>query len=80
MKKKFTLGKDVIAIIAVSLYLLLYAVLLAFEPTSGIAVLMFLFSPLLVILMVYVVLRFGKYQGPGLNGKEFGYQDRPLDE
>ena len=62
----------------VSVYLVVYCVLLHIESTQQIGVFMFALSPLPVIWMVYSVLRYGKYNGRELaEDEEFGYQDRP---
>ena len=41
---------------------------------------MFLFSPLIVLWLVYTVIRHGRYTGRELDEQEeFGYQDREKD-
>ena len=42
---------------------------------------MFILSPILLVWMVVVVLKHGKYNGPELKGgEEWGYQDKARDE
>lgn len=66
------------SVIAVTTYLIIYCVLLQIEYTQWLAFRMFLFSPFLVIWMVYTVLKYGVYAGRELaEGEEYGYQDRP---
>ena len=59
-----------------TLYLLVYSVFLQFEATENYAWIMWLLSPFVVGGLVYAVLKFGKYDGPDLQDKEFGYQDK----
>jgi predicted DNA repair protein MutK len=61
-------------------YLFTYALLLQFDNALPYAFIMFLFSPVVVIGMVYTVLKYGTYTGPVLGEKEFGYQDKASDE
>jgi len=37
-------------------------------------------SPFIICRMVFAVLKHGKYEGPELGDKEFGYQDRIKNE
>jgi hypothetical protein len=39
---------------------------------------MFAASPFLVIWMAYTIMKYGKYSGPDLDDKEWGYQDEQL--
>jgi fumarate reductase subunit C len=52
--------KSVIAAIMVTIYLLIYLVMLSFEDTVGYGMLMFSFSPLVLIAMVFYILKYGK--------------------
>jgi hypothetical protein len=64
----------------VSLYLVIYTIL--FQASAGINILMMMFvlSPFLVIWMVYVVLKYGKFKGRELqDDEEWGYCDRSRD-
>jgi uncharacterized membrane protein YhdT len=64
----------------VSSYLLAYTVMLATgnQTLQAIAEVMLLFSPLLVVGLVYSVIRYGQFNGRELKeGEEFGYSDRP---
>jgi hypothetical protein len=80
MKPNQPIGKDILAVITGSLYLLLYCVLLQFENTLAFAFLMFAFSPFLLLWMVYTVLKRGKYLGPELGNEEYGYQDKEKND
>ena len=64
----------------VTIYLLIYTIL--FQASAGINILMtmFILSPFLVIWMVYVVLKYGKFRGRELKeDEEWGYSDRSRD-
>ena len=74
------LPKDICAVGFVTIYLFIYCLLLQFESTLQYAMVMLLFSPLAICFMVYVVIKFGRYDGPWLNNNEFGYQDKKHDE
>jgi hypothetical protein len=74
------MGKDILAIAAVSIYLVLYCALLQFESTRALALTMLLFAPVVLIVMVYIVLKYGKFTGPELGDNEFGYADKDKDE
>jgi hypothetical protein len=80
MKQKVKSGIDILSVLAVTAYLVLYCMMLQFEETRTYALLMLAFSPLLIIGMVYVVLKYGKYDGPELGEEEFGYQDKNKDD
>ncbi|HSB92256.1 MAG TPA: hypothetical protein VLC28_04025 [Flavitalea sp.] len=61
----------------VSIYLLVYTVLFQAGAEFNILMTMFILSPFMVAWMVYVVLKFGKFNGNELNaGEEWGYSDR----
>ena len=65
----------------VTVYLLIYTVLFHTGASYPILVTMFAISPFLVIWMVYVVIRFGKYSGPELQpDEEWGYQDKKRED
>ncbi|SDH16080.1 hypothetical protein [Chitinophaga filiformis] len=71
------LANSTFSVITVTVYLLLYCILLQIEYTQWLAVYMFLLSPVLVIWMVYTVLKYGVYKGRKLaEDEEYGYQDR----
>jgi hypothetical protein len=59
---------DIISVTIVSLYLLTYAILIQNPDTEIYAVAMWTLSPFLIVWMVYMVIRHGKYLG-----KEFEY-------
>ena len=64
---------DIFSISLVSTYLFVYCVLIQFESTEIYAVLMWMLAPFLIVWMVYTVIRYGKYEGPELGEKEYGY-------
>lgn len=71
------LKNSTFSVIAVTVYLLVYCILLQIEHTQWIAVDMFIVSPFLVVWMVYTVLKYGVYTGRELaEDEEYGYQDR----
>ncbi len=71
---------DLKSVYFVSVYLLLYCILLQIESTFHYAFMMLLFSPILIFWMVYTVLRYGRYNGGDLGNRESGYQDRSWEE
>ena len=72
--------KPVFAVIVVSIFLLVYCVLLNSGAPSSISFFIFSVSPFLLIWLAYTVLRFGIYKGTELNEAEWGYQDKSKDE
>ena len=67
-----------IAVAGVSFLLLLYTLFASMEVFLGFVYLIFAVSPVLIIWMVWVVLRFGEYHGDEMvDEQEFGYEDRP---
>lgn len=59
------------------IYAIVYVCFMQFPGTVRIAIGMFLFSPVIVIWMVYTILRHGKYHGRELTrSQEYGYEDR----
>ena len=74
------LCKDIVSVSLATFYLFIYWELLQFENTRDYAIVMFLISPLVILWMVFTVLKNGKYNGPQLEDKEFGYQDKGKDE
>jgi len=59
---------DIISITIVSLYLLVYVILIQNPETEIFAVSMWTLSPFLIVWMAYMVIRHGKFAG-----KEFEY-------
>ncbi|MES2373783.1 MAG: hypothetical protein V4557_14480 [Bacteroidota bacterium] len=74
------LRNDVFSAGFVTIYLILYCLMLQFDNTKNYGMMMLLFSPFLICWMVYTVLKHGKYSGRQLGDEEFGYQDKPKDE
>jgi hypothetical protein len=71
------LRNPVLATVSSTCYLTIYVILLSVEKYWDIAFSMFLFSPVVVIWLVYTIVRYGKYTGKELEaGQEYGYEDR----
>ena len=69
---------ETIAVAGVSLVLLFYTIFASTGILLNWVALIFAVSPVLIIWMVWVVLRFGEYNGEELvDEQEFGYADRP---
>lgn len=70
-----------IATILVTLYLLVYVILHQSGAELRVLAWMFVFSPALVIWMVYTILRYGIYGGAELaEQEEYGYQDKQKED
>ena len=73
--------KEIFSVTIVGIYILVYCLLvLAGGSAESYAVLMMVFSPILILWMIYRVMKYGKYHGPDLENEEFGYQDKNKDE
>ncbi len=60
-----------------SIYLAGYVTLLYAGISLPVVLLLFSFSPVLLLWMVYSILKYGRYTGPSLGpDREWGYQDR----
>lgn len=57
-------------------YLLAYLIMLHVPAWLPYAELMLLLSPVVILWLVIVALKFGKHNDTTLHGEEFGYQDR----
>ncbi|HVM88578.1 MAG TPA: hypothetical protein VMT76_10365 [Puia sp.] len=68
------------AVGVVTIYVLIYCLLLQFEGFFHYAMLMVLTSPVLIGWMVFTILKQGKYSGPEMGNDEFGYQDKKKDD
>ena len=77
MKNLSVDNKAHIATLLVSLFLVTYVILVFTGGPYSLVIAMFSISPVLIAWMVYSILKFDKYDGPGLKGKDWGYQDRP---
>lgn len=61
-----------------TVYLLVYILLLQMEAVPNISLILFFFSPIVLIALAYSIIRYGKYDGRELMEDEhWGYQDRP---
>ncbi len=70
-----------VATILVTLYLLVYVILHQSGAELRVLAWMFVFSPALVIWMVYTILKYGIYSGPELaEQEEYGYQDKQKED
>jgi hypothetical protein len=67
---------DIWAVLAITGYLIASYLILIFSSWYLPGLIMILFSPALICLMVYVVLKYGAYKGNALGNKEYGYQDK----
>jgi hypothetical protein len=72
--------KPGMAVIAGTLYLIAYCIFLSLPALEGIAWIMLLFWPFLLIWVALTILKHGTYRGQELNGEEFGYQDKNKTE
>ena len=69
------------AITAGSLYLLLYIIVAQLQLSQRLVLLMFALSPVLILWMIYVTIRHGKYSGEELKeGEEWGYEDKKKED
>jgi hypothetical protein len=71
---------DKISIVVVTLYFVIYLILLQFESTQTYGFLMLSVAPFLLVWMAYTILKYGRYNGPELGNEEFGYQDKSKDQ
>ncbi len=69
------LRNDVFSVVSVTAYFVLSVILIQFEITRSIGLVMSLFSPFLLCWMIYTILKYGKYTGPDLGKDEYGYLD-----
>jgi len=61
----------------VTLYLVVYTILLRLEVSISLSLLMFSISPFLVVWMAYTIIRYAPYNGRELKeDEEYGYQDK----
>ena len=74
------LHNDTFAVAFVTAYLFLYLLLIQYEATFLVGTIMLLLSPVLIVWMVYTVLKYGKYHGPVLGDREFGYRDKEFEQ
>lgn len=75
------LRSSAFAIIAGSLYFLIYLILIFSNVSPNLVVIMFTFSPFLIIWMAYTIIRYGEYTGEELKeNEEWGYEDRKKED
>ena len=75
------LRKPAFAITTASLYLLLYLIFIFYSASPSLVMLMFAFSPLLIIWMAYIIIRYGTYTGEELKeNEEWGYEDKRKED
>jgi predicted membrane chloride channel (bestrophin family) len=67
--------KTEIAVVAGTLYILVYCIILQFQSLLALAWIMVLSFPLVICWVAYTILRIEKYDGPPLDDAEFGYQE-----
>ena len=73
-------GKDRISAAIGTVYICIFCALFFFPGTENWAILMVIFFPFLMIWIIYLILKNGKYEGPELGDNEFGYQDRKEED
>ena len=69
---------DIISIVIVTLYLVVYCILIQNPSTETLAIGMWIVSPVIIVWTVYVVLKHGIYKGKQLGEREYGYSDREI--
>lgn len=75
------LRKSSFSIAATSLYLLAYIIVLHTSGSLPFMLLMLAFSPVLMVWMVYLILKYGVYSSRELeDGEEWGYEDRKKED
>jgi hypothetical protein len=73
--------KAIPAVILATLYLVVYVILFQIGTSMAILSYLFLFSPFLMIGLVYIVLKDDHEKYPELGeDEEWGYRDKPKDE
>lgn len=72
-----TMRSPTLSVSFVTAYLLVYAAIAIFGNNAGLALALFIFSPILVLWMVYTVLKYGKPSGRTFD--EYFYDDVDLE-
>lgn len=73
--------KHFFPVLIVSGILFIYCLVIYLNILIPVAFLIFTVSPILLIWMVYMTIRYGSYHGKELDeGEEWGYQDKKKDE
>jgi hypothetical protein len=71
------LRKPLFAVVVVSVSLTVYCTLIGFNILLPVAYFIFALSPVLLLWLVYIVIRFGVYKGEELQvGEEWRYGDK----
>ena len=69
------------AVAFATIYLIVFTILVSINAAPVLCAFMFLCSPIIVILMVFIVLTEENYDYPELaEGEEWGYRDKPKHE
>lgn len=59
-----------------TLYAIIYVLVLQFERSSFLTLILFSLSPFIILWLAYTIIRYGSYQGKDLKQDEhWGYQD-----
>ncbi len=75
------LRKPFFAVVVVSVSLIVYCTLIGFNILLPVAYFIFALSPVLLLWLVYIVIRFGVYKGEELQvGEEWSYGDKSKNE
>ena len=72
--------KATTAVIIATLYIVVFYVLLNFDAAPLLTALVYLFIPVVIIAMVFIVLLDDSHDYPELNKDEWGYADKNKDE
>jgi hypothetical protein len=72
--------KDISSAGLITIYVLIYCILLQFEEAVQYAMIMLFTSPVLIGWMVYTILKHGTYKGAEMGDEEFGYQGKKKEE
>ena len=78
MANEAMLKHPAISTLFATVYLVVYVVLLQFNLANNFTTILFFFSPVLLCLLAYSIIRYVTYDGKELDEDEhWGYQDRP---
>jgi Flp pilus assembly protein TadB len=78
--KKSMFRNSTFAAVFVTVFLLVYCVMLHVPALMMYAEMMLMFSPLLIVWMVYAIVKDTRHERNELNEEEFGYADKDKNE
>jgi hypothetical protein len=71
------MNKVSIAILLSTIYLIVYVLLIQLNMLESVVLIMFATSPLIVLLLAYIIIAKGKYEGGNLqDDSHWGYEDK----